>query len=138
MVLRTIPFVVRALALGLAILVAVPASGLGQLVYFCTMTGEVGPKCGCQHEVDLEHAGHPSVSTAPCCEIVSSEQHVPPTRVEVHTLQFETPNLVTLRFQPSHRTLGRVPMDLAVPHGPRGPPPDTGPPIFIRHCSYLI
>ncbi len=138
MALRNLQLVMRAMALVMAMLVAVPASGLGQLLYFCTMTGEVGPKCCCQHEVGQDRVEVPTMSAAPCCEIVSAEQQVPPTRVEIHPPQFETPQLATLPFKPADGTLVRVPTRLALPHGSRGPPPDTGPPIFIKHCSYLI
>ncbi len=136
MALRNLQFVVRAMALVMAILLAVPASGLGQLLFFCTMTGEVGPKCCCQHEV--EHIEGPSLSTAPCCEVVSAESLVLPTRVEVQAPQFEVAQLADLPFKPSDRTRVRASTRLVLPLGSRGPPPDTGPPIFIKHCSYLI
>ncbi len=135
---RNPKLVVRAMALMMALLVAVPASGLGQLLFFCTITGEVGPKCCCQHEVEQDALEVPSLRAASCCEVVSAEQQVPPTRVEVQAPQFETPQFVALPFAPSERTRVRAPTRLALPHGSRGPPPDTGPPIFIKHCSYLI
>jgi hypothetical protein len=138
MALPNLQIVVRAMALVMAMLVAVPASGLGELLFFCTMTGEVGPKCCCQHEVEQDLVEGLSVSAVPCCEIVGSEQQVPPARVEVHTPKFETPQFAALLFKPGNHTQIHIPTRLALPHGSRGPPPDTGPPIFIKHSSYLI
>ena len=138
MTLRNLQLVVRSIALVIAVLVAFPVSGLGQLLFFCTMTGEVGPKCCCQHEVEPDALEGPSLRAASCCEVVSAEQQVPPMRVQVQASQFETPQFSALRFTLSDRTRVCAPTGLALPHGSRGPPPDTGSPIFIKHCSYLI
>ena len=138
MALLNLKLVVRAMALMMVLLVAVPASGLGQLLFFCTMTGAVGPKCCCQHEVEQDALEGASLRAAPCCEVVSAEQPISPTRDEVQEPQFETSKFIALSFTPSERTPVRAPTRLALPHGSRGPPPDTGPPIFIKHCSYLI
>ncbi len=135
---RHFKLVVRAMALMMAVLVAAPTSGLGQLLYFCTMTKDVGPRCCCQHEAQQDTIEGPSLTAAPCCEIVSAEEQIPPTRVEVVWPELETPQFVAMPFQPGFRTPVRAPTRLTMPHGPRGPPPDTGPPIFVRYCSYLI
>ena len=139
MVTRKLKIVVRMMALLMAILVALPAIGLGSLQYFCTMTGEVGPKCCCQHEADGAELDVPSVSAGQCCEVVSAERQVLPTRVEVITPDLEGPQFVLLpQASSDDRLLVRAPTRLAVPHGSRGPPPATGPPLFIQHSSFLI
>jgi len=140
MTIRNLQLLSRAMALLMAILLAVPASGLGQLVYFCSMTGEVGPKCSCQHEVEAFALDGPVLTVAACCEVVGSDSLLLPTRVEVVSPEFETSKWVALPYKPAHRLLERNPTRLALlqSHGSRGPPPDSGPPLFIKHCSYLI
>lgn len=76
------------MAFWMALLVAVPASGLDGLLYFCNMTGEVGQKCGCPHEPGPSMAKM-SISSAPCCERISSNDLVPPTRAEVLSLEHQ-------------------------------------------------
>ena len=119
-------------------LVAAPASGLGQLLFFCTMTGEVGSQCCCQHEVERDVREVSTLRAAPCCEVVSTEQPALLSWVEVPAPQLKTPPFITLSFAPSERTRVRAPTRLALPYDSRGPPPDAGPPIFIKHCSYLL
>ncbi len=133
MLLRNLQLVMRALALGMIILVAVPASGIGDLLYFCTMTGEVGSKCCCQHEAPQDIVAEPSLTAAPCCKVVSAEELIPPVRVEVVPPQFEPPLLVVVSFLPDHfPTAVRAPTQLNLPDG------SCGPPLFVKHCSYLI
>ena len=138
MAFRNLRIAMRALALVMACAVAVPAIGMGQLLYFCTMSGDVGPHCGCHHDAHADTIDGPSLTTAPCCELVGAEELVPPIRVEVIAPELETPQFVALPLQSGRHIPVRAPTRLALPHGPRGPPPDTGPPIFIKHCSYLI
>ena len=118
-----------------AILVAVPASGVSELLYFCSMTGKVGRKCCCQHETQEETAQGSSLFAPPCCKLVSTNQQLQPPRVEVISPELETSQIVTLPYESGDRFVVAVPMRLALPHDSRGPP-DT--PLFIKHCSYLI
>ena len=130
--------VVRAMFLMLALLLAVPVSGVGSLIFFCTMTGGLGPKCCCQYEVKQDAIDVPSVRAAPCCQEVSVERQVPPTRAEVQAPQFETPKFVASRCSTGEHTRVGALERLALPNSSRGPPPDTWPPICIKHCSFLI
>jgi hypothetical protein len=135
---RHIQILVRTMAFWMALLVAVPASGLDGLLYFCNMTGEVGQKCGCPHEPGPSMAKM-SISSASCCERISSNDLVPPTRAEVLSLELQGPDqLAVIPSQWDDRIWTPSNTGLAVPYGARGPPPDTGPPIFIKHCSILI
>jgi hypothetical protein len=131
------------MALLMAILIAAPASGLGKTLYFCTMTGEVGAKCGCDHEESADVADAPTIGAASCCEVVSVEKQLPPAFVEVVAPDLETPKIVALLDKSDHWLLTCTPNLRVEPWGPRGPPPDPvyssgGPPLFINHCSYLI
>ena len=138
MALRNLKLVVRVMALLMAILVAAPASGLGQLLFFCTMTGETGSKCCCQQEVEQDALDMPSLRAVPCCELVSAKQQIPPTRVKVQAPRFEKMKAVVPPFARIGGTLVRAPTRVALPHGFRGPPPDTWPPIFIKFNSFRI
>jgi hypothetical protein len=124
----------------MAILLAAPASGLGQLLYFCTMTGEVGPKCCCQYEaeVDADASESATLAVAPCCMFDSADQQLQPTRVEVVLSEIETQQFVALPYLEDSPLLVRKSTGNVLSLGSRGPPPDTGPPLFIKYCSYLI
>ena len=143
MALRNLRIVMRMMALLMAILIAAPASGLGQTLYFCTMTGEVGAKCGCEHEESADVADGPAIGAASCCEVVGVEKQQPPAFIEAVAPDLETPKFVALIDKSDHWLPTPVPNFRLEPWGPRGPPPDPvtpsgGPPLFIDHCSYLI
>ena len=137
MTLRRLPIIVRMMASLMAILLAAPTGGAGQFVYFCTMTGERGPKCGCQHDAEASEP-HSSLSAVPCCEVVGANAQLQPTRIEVISPEFETPQFVALPFASAHRLQLSATTSIARSYGARGPSPDIGPPLFIKHCSYLI
>jgi hypothetical protein len=135
---RKFEIVVRAMALMMALVLAAPTSGLGQLAYFCSMTGEVGERCCCRHEAEKASPDGPTMSAAPCCEIFNPDEQLQPTRFELKSPEFETPEFVALPTASDDRIQVRKPTRVALPHGARGPPPDTGPPLFIQNCSFLI
>ena len=136
--MQIFPKLARAMALAMVILVAAPAAGLGQLLYSCAMTGEVGPRCCCMHEAKATALDGPVVATAPCCEIVRADPLVQPMRVEVVSPELETPDLIALPERPDDRRWAQASTGLVMPTGARTLPPHTGPPLFIRHCSILI
>lgn len=138
MVFRNHTILARVLAVLMAALVALPASGLGQLLVLCTMTGEVGLECCCQHDAEAASTDGPSVSSALCCEALSADPQVQPTRIQVVSSEFETPQFVALAYEADDRLLARAPTGLASAYASRGPPPDNGPSLFIKHCSFLI
>ena len=135
---RALQLSVRILVFVLGLMMAVPASGLGQLLFFCTMTGQVGPRCCCQPEVREETEAGPKVSSAPCCEVVRAEQPVPQVRAHVEAVQIEPPIVVTMTTPFRARARVHGPIASLLHWGPRGPPFDTGPPLFAKHCSFLI
>jgi len=131
----------RAVALVMALLTSVPFAGLGPLVYLCAMTGEVGERCGCGHEEEgraTEHtSSSPSLSAPPCCELVRSALPYTPLRLEIDAPQQLTPTLSSRLMVMSEARAWRS-QHLDTPSLPRGPPLNTGPPLFITHCSYLL
>ena len=135
--IRHLPIFVRALALVMATLVAAPASGVGQL-FFCSMTGEVGQRCGCEHEVATSSVNTLSVSTAPCCEAVDQQSRVQPVRVEALSSDFDGPDAVAAHPVPAAQRHVSVASPRLLPYPSRGPPFATGPPLYIENCAYLI
>jgi hypothetical protein len=135
---RILPVFVRAMALTMVFLVAAPASGLGQFLYFCTMSGEVGPKCCCAHRAQGDRSQVATVSAPGCCELVGVDRLVQTPRVEVSPQEVEAPELLVLPPRPDTQQARKRASGLAFCQSPRGPPPRTGPPIFIENCAFLI
>jgi hypothetical protein len=136
--IRDIQLFVRMMVASIAILVSVPGTGLGHVLYLCSMTGQLGAKCCCDHEVQASNADGTSLSMTPCCEVVNGEQRLNPARV-----QSVSPKLAILQFIPPAYPQSRpervtVSTGLVALQASRGPPFDTGSAIYIRHCSYLI
>jgi hypothetical protein len=135
---RLVQTFVRAMAFVVVLAVAAPASGLSQLLYFCTMTGEVGPKCSCMHEVKTIAPEGPALSAAGCCELVSSDAQLQPIWAELTAPELESPEPMGLPTSPVEPAVAQIPAELMWSNGPRGPPPWADPPLFIQHCAYLI
>ena len=130
----------------MALLLLAPFANLGPLVYLCAMTGEIGARCGCAHEEGLalddlgdeqEGAHAPSLSAPSCCELIRSSLPYTPLRLEVDAPQHLTPTLSPRLVVMSEALTWRS-RRLNAPSLPRGPPVNTGPPLFISHCSYLL
>ena len=135
MALRRFHRALRAVAFLVSVLLVFPVSSLASVQIFCSMTGEVGQACGCEHEASTD--AEPTISAAPCCEIVSAEFPAPPPRADAPDI--EGPELVALRpIAPTIEAPRRSPSRIAVPHGARGPPSGTAPPLFLKYCSFLI
>jgi hypothetical protein len=126
------------MAFFMVVLVAAPASGLSQLLYFCTMTGEVGAKCSCMHEAKTIAPDGPTLAAASCCELVSSDAELQPIRAEVIAPELEAPETTGLPSSPVDQVLAQISAELVRSNGARGPPPWADPPLFIQHCAYLI
>ena len=126
------------MALAMATLVVAPANGLGQLLYFCSMTGAVGPQCCCEHEAEALLPDGLSISAAPCCDIVNQETRVPPARLEAISPDFDGPDHIAAHPSPIAERQVAVPSPRLLPRTTRGPPFATGPPLYVENCTYLI
>ncbi len=139
MMIRNLQRVLSAMALVMVILVAAPAGGPGQLLYFCAMTGQLGARCCCKAEASQDTASSASLTVAPCCEIVGADEGLAPAAVKLVSPRLKPPQFVAVPCSPNcHRRVLRTVARFVLPHGSRGSPPGTGPPTFIRHCSFLI
>jgi hypothetical protein len=127
------------MAFAVAMMVALPAMGVGAWLYSCSMSGEVGfSKCGCPHEALSLTAQGPSIGNPDCCEVISVDEATGSKWLESALVEVESPEfmalmpaLVTVVLEKNEATQSRI-------HGPRGPPGWASPPIFIANCSYLI
>lgn len=137
------PRIVPALRIKLAALLALvalllPATSIGRVLTLCKMSGRMGATCCC-HGTAHQHASkkvQPAKAERPgCCE-----QRLTKT-TQVLTAQSEL-NLPTshavLVAELSLPEVSEPPTALSeVPRVARGPPP-LGPPLYLKHCSFLI
>jgi hypothetical protein len=122
----------------LVLLMALPTAGIGELLYACGMTGNIGPRCCCSIDAKGQTPGDLDISTGSCCEIVPEEGLVQATWFESVSQKIEPPQEADAL---------RVSFPKATPHPlshsrilrqPRAPPPDLKTPLFRQHCTYLI
>jgi len=125
------------MALALAMLVAVPAGGFTEFAYFCSMTGELGPKCGCGHTAE-SNPDQPTLSAASCCELAGSDRDHWTPMLDGVAPQLEGPDLFVLNPTRVLPRLTWTPSTSWCPTSPRGPPPDNWPARYLANCSYLI
>ena len=113
------------------------SSGIFQPLYYCNMMGEVGPKCCCSHAQEQPEEVKHKLTVAPCCEQLSADS--------LHPLVIEE-NVPDVN--PAHLSLNQsrhvhpqpqidIVWTLIALERTRAPPPDA-PPLFIKHCAYLI
>ena len=135
MTLHRLSATLRALTLGAMILLAAPTSALAPLLYFCSMTGAVGPKCCCNH-AQAPDPHEPAAGSIGCCAALNNS-----AAGAAHLLRDSAPSLDLplieaqprpLTLRPAARLDRRAPARL----GARSPPPDTA--LFKVHCTYLI
>jgi hypothetical protein len=136
-VIRTFKISMRAMALFLGIALVAPASGLGQLLFYCTMTGEVGAKCCCHHEA-ADDDSDMALLAAACCEAVNADTAVTLNPLEFVTEQEERQNKFHQTNGVQANSKGFASTAHVLRKRARSPPADSGPPIFIKHCRYLI
>ncbi len=136
--LRTLRSLGGGVALVMVMLVVVSASGLGNLRYLCSMTGQVGRVCCCQDAAEAAVEDGLVWSGARCCEVVSVGTDLLPGLVVIVSGELERPRVVLLPQVRDTGSFTRVPVALASLHAPRAPPPDTGSRLFVELCSYLI
>ena len=124
------------MALLVTISVAMPASVVSELLFFCSMSGEIGSTCGCPHASEQVVDEGPTVSPTSCCEHVGEterSQHV--SRVEAPDAGLALPGVARPPPMAPPELPVRVVQRMAEPGSPRGPPAVS---IPIRHCSFLI
>ena len=126
------------LSVGLAVMLSLQVSGLGKLLYACSMTGEVGPRCCCDHAREDRRDGQDALEGEPCCERVGE-------RAVLQVIPSVSPELLPEElplWRPPARVLARqallIPGDQSPPPQARGPPRAQGPPLFLQHRSLLI
>lgn len=126
----------RLTALFLAQAMVVPSGAIGALLFVCQMDGQARTSCCCE-SADEEAESSATVERRSCCDVHVTMGGQPPATLDHVTQQLERHSVaVVLPIAwrgPQPRQLG-----LLLPLGARAPPPGTGPPIYIRNCSYLI
>jgi len=134
---RDLKLIIRAMAMMMAILVMAPSTGLAQTLYFCTMSGEVGPKCCCNHDRDSLSAKGPALLATPCCEVSSKVSRHQAQGIQVEITKLKNPTFIALPEIVHASLIGVTLSQLALLNGSTSPP-NTGPSLCIQHCSYLI
>jgi hypothetical protein len=122
----------RALTLTAVFVLAAPGSALAPLLYLCSMSNAIGPKCCCNHAQAPDHQA-PAAGNVSCCTTVSDAAASAVTIFSGHSGSLELP----LFHAPSQPSRGAgLSQRITTPLGPRAPPPDQ--PLFKVHCAYLI
>lgn len=122
----------------MALAMLITSGMFGGTAYLCLMDGQTRSECCCkksQTEADDDCAKVERANR--CCEVSVTTVDHQTARVEVtrHQLQL-SPVLAVL---PSVTQVQRPAiLEVELPPGARGPPPGSGPPLFVRNCSYLI
>ena len=136
MAMHQTPLVLRIISVLFIAVLTIPMSGLSQLLYLCSMTGEIGPRCCCQHEAQ-DH-DEKTVQVPSCCESVNTAFQSSSCRIQMKASQDQkTRMLATVAHVNVTKKIPALQMQDGV-LGSRAPPKSTGPPIFIRCCSFLI
>lgn len=128
----------RILALASALAILCGAATGARAAHLCSMVQAAEEECCCPHEDsdqggDQASAPRDEMSRAGCCELRPVEHTMAP----VPAGSLETgPALAALPAQSGGIELPARRSE-ATFHGP-APPRPGGPPLYIRHCSYLI
>lgn len=128
----------RGAGLILVLALAIPSSGLGQLMFYCLMTGNIGQACCCHHENEQGLLKAPSLQAASCCEVVSNDEQLAPTRLESQSGQLDAPQFAANLTSKPRIEADPLRTKAIIAIGPRGPPLINWPPLFIKNCTYLI
>lgn len=113
-------------------------TGIGPgLLHLCSMSGQVKSHCCCQKGGNADE-GTQLERDMRCCELKVTESLRPAATVRDGQAP-QAPELAVVALVPQAASLG-VPAtdDGLLPLGARAPPEHTGPPIFVRNCSFLI
>jgi hypothetical protein len=127
----------RLVVLVTAATLLMPASALAQVLYLCTMSGLIGPKCCCsapQEEPEAAPQG-PRFERPDCCEaqaqasrdaIAAAADHMPSVGPAMLVSTLTITDLIDLERAASISGAAQA----------RGPPA-LGPPIYLENCSLL-
>src|SRR5689334_16927218 len=131
----------RLLALVTALLVALPLGAVVRDQVLCRMAGRVMSSCCCARAGASHHEASdaqrvPEARKASCCERLSAHA-ASPSAVRDGADRF--PSLLVATVPPSLELAAVLPQRLGGEGGARvRAPPPTGPPLFLKHCSFLI
>jgi hypothetical protein len=134
----------------LALLFSVPllASGVaGVALHVChSMGGIASGECDCEkqatHAHHGEHGAHghhipgPKLQSQPCCSITLTEASPVLAIQEASTLQVDDAAFAITGLCESWAPASRLASNFGLLRE-RAPPSDHGPPLFVRHCSFL-
>ena len=121
----------------LALVMLIPSGAIGDVSYLCLMDGQVHSECCCKEaQAKADDACDHVVRADDCCEVCVTKADHAPTWVEASKHQPQPVPLlaklpVVAQVQPW------AIQGASLPPRARGPP-RSGPPFFIRNCSYLI
>ena len=138
MAIHQAQLVLRTMSVLLIVLLTIPISGLGQLLYLCSMTGEIGPRCCCQHLEQIEDRKDATIHAPSCCESVNTENYHSVGQVQIKGSQDQINRILAVVTHWNMSQSTRVSRVEETVLGSRAPPKSTGPPIFVRYCSFLI
>ena len=128
----------RFAASSIALAMLVTSGMFGETAYLCLMDGQTRSECCCE-KVPAE-AGDDCAKVERsnrCCEISVTTVDHQAARVEVARHQLQ-PAPVLAVIPSVAQVQRRAIREVELPPGARGPPPRSGPPLFVRNCSYLI
>jgi hypothetical protein len=134
----------------LALLFSVPlaASGVaGVALHICqSMGGIAAGDCDC--EMQTAHAGHgqhathrhqvpgPKLQGHPCCTVTLTEASPAVATHEASTVRVDDAPVAFIGLRESSQPKSRLACNLDLLRE-RAPPNIHGPPLFVRHCSFL-
>ena len=118
----------------LVLLLLVPSGALGEsLLYHCQMDGKVRRACCCP-KVEVQAHTSPQLQCVGCCNIEKTENTSPTPAQRQHVFDPVSQSIAsTLVLEDLHVLPGAV-----ARHDFGLLPSRTGPPPFLRFCSFLI
>ena len=129
----------------MVLLITLSSKGLSQVIYLCTMTGQVGPLCCCQHMEELEERSKvedstPDLSSPSCCELIDQESVYLSLHSPSSTLDLSSPYPQESTHQITHDQSTALKRSKVCSHSHARAPPlkATGPPLFIQYCTYRL
>ena len=135
---RNFNVVMRTMVFMVTVCLAIGAIGLGQFSYLCSMTGKTGSKCCCPQDNELTEAAGPKLKRIRCCEVVGHGSPIQPIAREIRSTQLVGPDCIAIGCADDNDSLSLLENRRIVERAFRAPLYKTGPPLFVKNCSYLI
>jgi hypothetical protein len=125
---------VRLLTLLVVASLLVSVSGFARVVYVCRMSGRVGAACCCAAQKHTPSKA-PALRRADCCEAkaIAGGERLASGTAELPAVAPPALAVVLPALLPPRLPALKVGFP---PPRSRGPP-DTGPPLYIKHCTLL-